>query len=34
VIDRGGTIVKKVIGATEWDSPINTALVRTLLDAR
>lgn len=34
VIDRGGIIVKKVIGATEWDSPINTALVRTLLDAR
>lgn len=34
VIDRGGTIVKKVIGATEWDSPVNTALVRTLLDAR
>jgi peroxiredoxin len=34
VIDRHGTIVKKVVGATEWDSPINTALVRTLLDAR
>lgn len=34
VIDRSGTIVKKVVGATEWDSPTNTALVRTLLDAR
>lgn len=34
VIDRSGTIVKKVVGATEWDSPTNTALVRALLDAR
>lgn len=34
VIDRSGTIVKKVIGATEWDSPTNATLVRTLLDAR
>lgn len=34
VIDRGGSVVKKVIGATAWDSPGNTALVRTLLDAR
>ena len=34
VIDRSGTIVKKVIGATEWDSPANTALVQALLDAR
>jgi peroxiredoxin len=34
VIDRTGTIVKKVVGATEWDSPTNTALVRTLLDAQ
>jgi len=34
VIDRSGTIVKKVIGATEWDSPTNTALVLTLLDAQ
>lgn len=34
VIDRSGTIVKKVIGATAWDSPTNIALVRTLLDAQ
>jgi peroxiredoxin len=34
VVDRRGTIVKKVIGATEWDSPANTALVGSLLDAR
>ena len=33
VIDRQGVIVKKVVGATEWDSPTNVALVRTLLDA-
>jgi peroxiredoxin len=34
IIDRSGTIVKKVVGATEWDSPTNTALVQALLDAR
>jgi cytochrome c biogenesis protein CcmG, thiol:disulfide interchange protein DsbE len=34
VIDRSGTITKKVVGATEWDSPINVALVQALLDAR
>ena len=34
VIDRSGTIVKKVVGATEWDSPTNTALIQALLDAR
>lgn len=34
VIDRHGIIVKKVVGATEWDSPTTLALVRTLLDAR
>lgn len=34
VIDRGGTIVKKVIGATEWDNPVNTGLIRRLLDGR
>jgi cytochrome c biogenesis protein CcmG/thiol:disulfide interchange protein DsbE len=31
VIDRDGTIVKKVIGATEWDSEANIALFRRLL---
>jgi thiol-disulfide isomerase/thioredoxin len=34
VIDRGGTIVKKVIGAAEWDGPVNEAIIRRLLDAR
>lgn len=34
VIDRDGVIVKKVIGAAEWDSPVNEALIRRLLDAR
>lgn len=31
VIDRHGTIVKKVIGATEWDSEANLELFRRLL---
>ena len=34
VIDREGAIVKKVIGAAEWDGPVNEALMRRLLDAR
>lgn len=34
IIDRGGTIVKKVIGAAEWDNPVNAGLIRRLLDAR
>jgi len=34
VIDRDGVIVKKVIGAVEWDGPVNEALIRRLLDAR
>lgn len=34
VIDREGVIVKKVIGAAEWDGPVTEALVRRLLDAR
>lgn len=34
VIDRDGVIVKKVIGAAAWDSPVNEALFRSLLDAR
>jgi cytochrome c biogenesis protein CcmG/thiol:disulfide interchange protein DsbE len=32
VIDRHGFIVKKVIGAVEWDSPVNDVLIRRLLD--
>ncbi len=31
VIDRDGTIVKKVIGATEWDSEPNVELLQRLL---
>jgi len=34
VIDREGVIIKKVIGAAEWDSPVNEILIRRLLDAR
>jgi len=34
VIDRDGAIVKKVIGAAEWDSPVNETLIRRLLDGR
>ncbi len=32
VIDRDGTIIKKVIGATEWDSEANRDLFRRLLE--
>ncbi|MBA4157173.1 MAG: TlpA family protein disulfide reductase [Gemmatimonadetes bacterium] len=32
VIDRDGSIVKKVIGATDWDSEANRDLVRMLLE--
>jgi peroxiredoxin len=31
IIDRDGVIVKKVIGAVEWDHPTHTTLLRTLL---
>jgi len=34
VIDRNGVIIKKVIGAEEWDAPVNETLIRTLLNAR
>ena len=34
VIDRSGMIVKKVIGATQWDNAVNATLIRRLLDAR
>ena len=34
VIDRRGRIVKKVIGASEWDGPVNEVLIRRLLDER
>ena len=31
LVDRGGRIVKKVIGATEWDDPTTVELIRRLL---
>jgi cytochrome c biogenesis protein CcmG/thiol:disulfide interchange protein DsbE len=31
LLDRGGRIVKKVIGATEWDDPATVDLIRRLL---
>jgi cytochrome c biogenesis protein CcmG, thiol:disulfide interchange protein DsbE len=34
VINRDGVIVKKVIGAAEWDGPVNEQLIQRLLDAR
>jgi peroxiredoxin len=34
VIDRNGVIIKKVIGAAEWDAPVNETLIRRLLDAK
>lgn len=34
VIDRDGVIVKKVIGASEWDGPVNEILIRRLIDER
>jgi cytochrome c biogenesis protein CcmG, thiol:disulfide interchange protein DsbE len=33
VIDRDGVIIKKVIGAEQWDAPVNVALIKRLLDA-
>jgi len=32
VIDRDGVIVKRIIGAADWDAPVNEALIRSLLD--
>jgi cytochrome c biogenesis protein CcmG, thiol:disulfide interchange protein DsbE len=32
VINREGVIIKKVIGASEWDGPVNETLIRRLLD--
>lgn len=34
VIDRDGVIVKKIIGAADWEAPVNEALIRRLLDAQ
>jgi peroxiredoxin len=33
VVDKNGVIVKKVIGAAQWDGPVNVQLIRSLLDA-
>ena len=33
LIDRSGAIVKRVIGAHDWSSPVNRQLVERLLDA-
>ena len=32
VIDRSGVIVKKVIGPSEWDGPVNEALIQRLIE--
>jgi cytochrome c biogenesis protein CcmG, thiol:disulfide interchange protein DsbE len=32
LVDRDGRVVKKVIGATEWDSPAHVELVQRLLE--
>lgn len=34
VIDRHGVIVKKAIGAIDWDDPVNEILIRRLLAER
>ncbi|HXF94484.1 MAG TPA: TlpA disulfide reductase family protein [Gemmatimonadales bacterium] len=34
VIDRHGVIVKKEIGARQWDGPVTETLIQRLLDAR
>jgi thiol-disulfide isomerase/thioredoxin len=33
VLDREGVIIKRVIGAADWEAPVNEALIRRLLDA-
>lgn len=34
LVDRDGVIVKRVIGAANWDDPVNEMLIRRLLDGR
>jgi cytochrome c biogenesis protein CcmG, thiol:disulfide interchange protein DsbE len=34
VINRDGVVIKKVIGASEWDGPVNETLIRRLIDDR
>jgi hypothetical protein len=31
LVDRGGVIVKRVIGAADWEDPSNEMLIRRLL---
>lgn len=32
VVDRNGVIIKRVIGAADWEAPVNEALIRSLLE--
>jgi thiol-disulfide isomerase/thioredoxin len=32
VVDRNGVIIKRVIGAADWEAPVNEALFRSLLE--
>lgn len=32
LLDRDGVIVKRIIGAADWDAPVNETLIRRLLD--
>ncbi len=34
LINRDGVIIKKVIGPSEWDGPVNEILIRRLIDDR
>jgi cytochrome c biogenesis protein CcmG, thiol:disulfide interchange protein DsbE len=34
LIDRDGVIVKRIIGAADWEDPVNEMLIRRLLGAR
>ena len=34
LIDRDGVIVKRVIGAADWEDPVNEMLIRRLLNAQ
>jgi len=34
LLNRDGVIVKRVIGAHDWDSPVNRALIERLLSER
>jgi len=34
VINRDGVVIKKVVGPSEWDAPVNETLIRRLIDDR